>query len=303
MGWSMELRDIEIFLTLADELHFGRTADRMHISVSRVSHVIRSQEIALGGNLFDRSSRRVVLTPMGETLRAGLQPAYQALQRAIADAATLAQRSTETITIGAMGAQIHDLEPVLRAFRELRPLADVRFREVFFTDPFDPLRQGEVDLVTAWLPVQEEGLSVACVLREEPLNLIVPSQHPLASRSAVSVEDLADLVVPAIRGPAEWLATVLPMRTPSGREIRRAHEVTTYSEVLALVAGGEAVCPVPDEGRRYYPWPGVSYVPFSDAEPVRWALISRRGRVRPIVEDFVQVAGRLRASVPRGSTR
>ncbi|MGO4298834.1 LysR family transcriptional regulator [Leifsonia sp. RAF41] len=286
----MELRDIEIFLTLADELHFGRTADRLHISVSRVSHVIRSQEVALGARLFDRTSRRVVLTPVGETLKAGLRPAYDALQRAIADAAALAQRSTETITIGAMGAQIHDLEPVLRAFRDLHPLADVRFREVFFTDPFEQLRQREVDLVTAWLPVHDEDLGVACVLREEPLNLLVPSDHPLASRSAVSIEDLADLAVPAIRGPGEWLATLVPAVTPSGREIRRAHEVTTYSEVLALVAAGEAVCPVPDEGRRYYPWPGVSYVPFSDAEPVRWALIARRDRMRPIVDDFVRIA-------------
>jgi len=292
----MELRDIEIFLTLADELHFGRTSERLHISVSRVSQVIRSQEVALGARLFDRSSRRVVLTPVGEKLRAGLQPAYDALQRAIADAAVLAQQSAETITIGAMGAQIHDLEPVLRTFRDLNPLSDVRFREVFFTDPFDPLRQHEVDLVTAWLPVHEEDLVVACVLREEPLNLLVPSRHPLAGRAAVSVEDLADLVVPAIRGPGAWLATLVPAVTPSGREIRRAHEVTTYSEVLALVAAGEAVCPVPDEGRRYYPWPGVSYVPFSDAEPVRWALIARRDSMRPIVDDFVRVARRVSAS-------
>ena len=288
----MELRDIEIFLTLADELHFGRTAARLHVSVSRVSHAIRSQEVAIGAPLFTRSSRRVELTPVGDVLRSGLRPAFDGIRRAVADATTVARRSTETVTIGAMGAQAHDLEPVLEAFRASDPFAEVRFREVFFTDPFDLLRRGEVDLVTAWLPVDEPDLTVACVLREEPLNLIVPSRHPLARRSSIELEALADLVVPGVAGSGAWLSAVVPLATPSGRPIKRAHEVSTFLELLALVAAGEVVCPVPDEGRRYYSWPGVTYVPFIDAEPVRWALIRRRGRVAPIVREFVAAAQR-----------
>lgn len=288
----MELREIEIFLTLADELHFGRAAERLHVSVSRVSHAIRSQEVEIGAPLFLRSSRRVALTPVGEVLRAGLRPAYDGIHRSIADAAAAARQSAAMLTIGVMGAQAHDLEPVLQAFRASHPLGELNFREVYFSDPFGPLRRGEVDLVTAWLPVDEPDLAVACELREEPLNLIVSSRHPLADRASIDLEALGDLVVPGIQGPQEWISTLLPAATPSGRVIRRAHEVSTFSEVLALVASGEVVCPVPDEGRRYYPWPGVTYVPFSDAEPVRWALIRRRGRATAIVRDFVAAAQR-----------
>lgn len=73
----MELRDIEIFLALAEELHFGRTAERLHITPSRVSHVIKKQERRIGAPLFERTSRTVRLTVVGERLYQTLRPAYQ----------------------------------------------------------------------------------------------------------------------------------------------------------------------------------------------------------------------------------
>jgi DNA-binding transcriptional LysR family regulator len=132
------------------------------------------------------------------------------------------------------------------------------------------------------------------VLREEPLVLLVSSQHPLAARSSASLEDLADWAVPAVAAtaPEPWLSTVVPQTTPSGRAIPRLHEVSTYQELLAAVAAGDVVSPVPDEGRRYYPWPGVTYVPIHDAEPVRWALIRRREPLTAALSAFLDVAAR-----------
>ena len=73
----MEQREIEIFLTLAEELHFGRTAERLHVSTTRVSQTIRKVERQIGVPLFERTSRRVVLTPIGRDLEEGLRPAFQ----------------------------------------------------------------------------------------------------------------------------------------------------------------------------------------------------------------------------------
>lgn len=290
----MELREIEIFLTLADELHFGRTAERLHVSVSRVSQSIRKAERAIGAPLFERTSRKVELTTVGEVLRAGLRPAYEGIANAVAAASAAARRMSGTLTLGFMGAQAHELKPVLARFRVRHPGAELRFQEVVFSDPFSALRRGDVDVLTTWLPVEEPDLTVGPVLREEPLRLVVAADHPLAATGTVDVEALADLALPAVRGcaPVSWLAGVLPERTPTGRRIPRGPAVTTYQEVLTLVATGNVVCPVPDEGRRYYPWPGVTYLPLDGVAPVRWALVWRSSGSTPLVRAFVAEAHR-----------
>lgn len=285
----MELREIEIFLTLAEELHFGRTAERLHVSVSRVSQSIRKQERAVGAPLFERTSRRVELTTVGEVLRAGLRPAYDGIGAAVAAASSAAMRMTGTLTLGVMGAQAHELEPVLTRFRARHPGAELQFREVHFSDPFGALRRGDVDVLTTWLPVDEPDLTAGPVLREEPLWLMTTADHPLAREGRTSLESLAELAVPGVAGPAPaaWIASVLPESTPAGHPIPRGPAVTTFQEVLALVAAGDVVCPVPDEGRRYYPRPGVAYVRLDDAPPVRWALVWRSSRTTPLVRALV----------------
>ncbi|NED58861.1 LysR family transcriptional regulator, partial [Micromonospora aurantiaca] len=79
----MELRDIEIFLALAEELHFGRTAERLHISQARVSQAIKKQERRIGAPLFDRTSRRVRITPAGEHLYRELSAGYRQIMDGI----------------------------------------------------------------------------------------------------------------------------------------------------------------------------------------------------------------------------
>ena len=291
-GGRMELRDIEIFLTLAEELHFGRSAERLHVSPARVSQAIKKQERAIGAQLFERTSHHVRMTPVGEVLLQRLKPAYEGIQDAIAEVTTVDRHTAGTLTLGVMGAQMHDMAPVLTRFRARHPSVQLRFREVFFSDPFGALRAGEVDAVTTWLPVREPDLTVGVVLREEPLNLMVCADHPLARQESVSTEVLGDHIVPRLNGPipAYWEAAVLPARTPAGRPVRRGPAVTTFNEILALVAAGDAVCTVPDEGRRYNAQTDVVYLPLHDSPPVQWALIWRTDRATPLVRALAQAA-------------
>lgn len=292
IGDRMELRDIEIFLTLAEELHFGRSAERLHVSPARVSQAIKKQERAIGAQLFERTSRQVRLTPVGEVLLQRLKPAYEGTKEALAEVINVARQSAGTLTPGVMGAQMHDMAPALTRFRARHPSAELRFREVFFSDPFGALRAGEIDAVTTWLPVREPDVTVGVVLREEPLNLMVAADHPLARQESVSMEVLGDHIVPRLKGPIPtyWETSVLPTRTPAGRPVRRGPAVTTFYEILALVAAGDAVCPVPDEGRRYNAQTDVVYLPLHDAPPVQWALIWRTDRATPLVRALAQAA-------------
>ncbi|WP_392749156.1 LysR family transcriptional regulator [Streptomyces sp. LN590] len=303
----MELRDIEIFLTLAEELHFGRSAERLHVSPARVSQAIKKQERAIGAQLFERTSHHVRMAPVGEVLLQRLKPAYEGIQEAMAEVTASARHSAGTLTLGVMGAQMHDMTPVLTHFRARHPSAELRFQEVFFSDPFGALRAGEVDAVTTWLPVREPDLTVGVVLREEPLNLMVAADHPLARQESVSLEVLGDHIVPRLSGPipSYWEAAVLPARTPAGRPVRRGPAVATFNEILALVAAGDAVRTVPDEGRRYNAQTDVVYLPLHDAPPVQWALIWRTDRATPLVRALAEAAtdcgdatGRLRRDVP-----
>ncbi|MGD6756210.1 LysR family transcriptional regulator [Streptomyces sp. BH105] len=288
----MELRDIEIFLTLAEELHFGRSAERLNVSPARVSQAIKKQERRIGAQLFERTSRQVRLTPVGEELHQRLKPAYDTIRTAVTEVTALARRPPATLTLGMMGAQMHEMRSVLDRFRGRHPAVELRFREVFFSDPFGALRAGEVEAVAAWLPVREPDLTVGVVLREEPLRLMVAADHPLAGQESVSLEVLGDHPVPSLEGaiPAYWASAVLPTRTPAGRPVSQGPAVSTFYEVLALVAAGDVVCTVPDEGRRYHAHPDVVFLPVHDAPPVQWGLIWRADRATPLVRALADAA-------------
>ena len=100
MASGLELREVRAFLTLAEELHFGRTADRLGITPSRVSQTIRQLEARVGGRLFDRSSRRVALTPAGERLRRDAGAAWEQLEQALAGARSVATGVAGALRLG-----------------------------------------------------------------------------------------------------------------------------------------------------------------------------------------------------------
>ncbi|MFC9971011.1 LysR family transcriptional regulator [Spirillospora sp. NPDC127200] len=286
----MDLREIEIFLTLAQELHFGRTADRLHLSVARVSKAIKKQERAVGAALFERTSRTVRLTPIGERLRSDLEPHYQGLQEGMKRARLAARQKTEVLRIGMIGGGIaQDLRPFLETFADRDPGTELQIRSMAFGDPFGPLRTGQVDIAILWLPVREPDLTVGPVLFTEPIVLCVPADHPLAGRAAVSQEDLADQVVIDTPMPRYWREAVLPSHTPSGRPIAVGPKVADILEAIAVVASGEAVTPVHAQTERYFNRPDITYVPVHDAPLAHWALIWRSDTENSAVGRFAQV--------------
>lgn len=288
----MELREIEIFLTLAEELHFGRTAERLRVSPARVSQVIALQERRIGAALFDRTSRRVTLTPIGARLRDDLTPGYRDIQNGLAAARTAARGVAGTLRLGTMGALAHEITDVITRFRTLHPQCDMTFHEVRISDPFGPLRAGDVDVALIWLPVRESDLTVGPVIRTSPIYLMMSVNHPYAGRESVSLEDLADCVVPRSAQPVPeyWEAALNPFHTPSGRPIPRGPATATWQEVLAAVSAGTAVVPIQAEASRYYAWPDIVYVPIRDAEPSRWALIWRTAGETNLVRAFAEAA-------------
>jgi DNA-binding transcriptional LysR family regulator len=287
----IELRDIEIFLTLAEELHFGRTAERLHITPGRVSQSIAKQERRVGGPLFDRTTRKVQLTPLGEQLRRQLSVGYQQIMAGIDAATTTTGGISGTLTLGAMSAQPSMVGHIVELFQARHPAVRLHYREIQPTAPLQLVRAGEVDLALVWLPIREADLTVGAVTHTSPVILMVDASHPFADRESICLEDLGDcIVLTGTDVPASMEETFNPFRTPSGRPIRRGPTVSSWHEEMSVVASGQAVTAVASEAARFYPWPKIVYVPIRDAPPCRWAFVWRTAAETPLIRVFAQAA-------------
>ncbi|WP_203784024.1 LysR family transcriptional regulator [Asanoa ferruginea] len=293
----MELRDIEIFLALAEELHFGRTAERLRVTPSRVSHVIKKAERRIGGPLFERTSRTVRLTPLGERLRDDLLPAHTQIQRAVDRAVAGARGISGTLRVGYSTPWCADL--ALQAAKVLRtryPGCVVRTQEIQFNEPFGPLLRGELDLQISEFPVRTHGVTEGPVLLRERRALMVPADHPLAHQESVSMEDLAE--VPLIRSdgglPASLRDLHMPVRTPMGRPIPHGPSYTFWPEVLALVAAGLGASIVAARAASYHARPGIAFVPFADGPTVDYGVLWPATGQAQLAMTFVDVLVDLR---------
>jgi DNA-binding transcriptional LysR family regulator len=291
----MELRDIEIFLTLAEELHFGRTAERLHVSQARVSQAIRRQERHLGVALFERSSRRVALTPVGRRLREDLQQAVDLLHAGLARAQAASPGAGRTVRLGVFGHAGHELRPLVEAFRTRYPGGDIQFGEINGHDAFTALRSGEHDAHVLWLPVAEPDLTVGPTVLTGGRVLAVPAGHPLVERGTASLEDLADNHVVDLGPdvPEYWVAAMVPTRTPLGRRVPRGPTARTFHEILSLVASGRCVHPLGEVAARYNKPPGIVFLPLHDAPALEWALTWRTTADGPAIRALAQTAADL----------
>jgi DNA-binding transcriptional LysR family regulator len=298
----MELREIEIFLVLTEELHFGRTAERLFLSQSRVSQTIRAREERVGGTLFERTSRRVRLSPLGEQLRDGLHPAYEQIHRVMDEvrdsaAGIMGELRVGLFTFTAAGPAITQ---IVRLFEERHPCCRVALRERTIVDGLGHLRRGDLDLIITWLPLDEPDMTIGPILTCQERALAVHSGDPLARRGHATVEDLADYVLvdcpPGV--PQMTFDAWIPTRTPSGRPIARTYPIETPGEYVTLVARGEVVHPTVPSATCYYSYPEVAYIPLHGLPPVQSALVWRTSSETAAIRAFAALAEEVTAGDP-----
>jgi DNA-binding transcriptional LysR family regulator len=296
MWEAVELREIRVFLTLAEELHFGHTAERLGLTTSRVSQSLRALEHKLGGPLVHRTSRRVALTPLGDRYRHQLEAAHQELAQVLEDLHTANQTIDGVLRLGLLypTAGGPHLTTIVSAFEQRHPGCEVQLNEVLLDEPLGPLRRGEIDLMATRLPLAQADLVVGPTLSREPRVLQVARTHPLAARRRVSIEDLADYhVVPLRNFPPETIQAVIPRVTPKGRPIPRRRLRTglrTPYDVEALIARGAVVHPTVASFADYFGHPDIVHVPIGDMPPSETGLVWRRPEADPRLRAFIEVA-------------
>jgi DNA-binding transcriptional LysR family regulator len=264
----IERHEAEAFLTLAEELHFGRAAERLQVSTARVSQTIRKLERKVGVPLFRRTSRRVELTTVGRQFHDELRPAWEGMGEALRHAIKTGRGLTGTLTVAfvsAAGAQL--MVGAAQVFRDRLPGCDVQLREAPAGQLIPWLRSGEVDLGLSTFPVDEPGITSGPVLVREARMLAASLDHPFTRRGSIMASDLARVRLVAHDG--------------------------TFSEALTLTGAGQGTLVVGAHARRYYARPDVAYIPIRDAPPLEWGLIWPADRNTARVRAFAAAANDL----------
>jgi DNA-binding transcriptional LysR family regulator len=299
MWETIELRELRVFLTLADELHFGRSAERLGVTQSRVSQSLRQLERKLGGQLVHRTSRTVQLTALGERFREQVGSAHEQLAAVLQGTEAASRDLKRTLHVGlfsgpAGGAHFFR---IVEAFEARHPQCVVEIEDSFPT-LFESLRRGEIEVLATWLPHGQADLVVGPTLAREPRVLAVAPEHPLARRREVSLEDIADYVTVAFPSvPKELHEAWLPSRAPSGRRIRRQPlDHGSMNELSYLIMAGKVVHPTVASASKFWGHPSLAYVPIADMPAMQSALVWRRGMRDPAVREFIRVARELLAA-------
>lgn len=240
----MDLRHLRYFVCVAEEMHFGRAAQRLGISQPPLSQQIRALEDELGVRLFERTSRRVSLSEAG---RMFLPEAREVLAKV--DHAAQVARLTQQGELGRLRLAFTASVPfvpriadALYAFRQAHPRVELKLHELGRDEQIARVESGELDIgiVRGFDPPLLPGGMVSKCLLEEEMLIAVRKDHPLAQHEVVAIPDLAgvSLVVYASTRSADFNAHFFALCEEAGFRPNVALEVASFATLLGLVAAG-----------------------------------------------------------------
>ncbi|MGO1399305.1 MAG: LysR family transcriptional regulator [Brevibacterium yomogidense] len=258
----LETRELRYFLAVAEELHFGRAAERLGIAQPPLSRAVQQLERRLGARLFDRDRRGVELTDAGRVLHREAALALAAVEAA-AQRTRRAADPTQVLTLATKAGASHELLRLLLDAHSRVPNAvpvEVVLCEV--GEQAGLLRTGAADVALMHRPVDDlAGFETQDLLTEGQV-AIVPATHPLASRDRVTMAEVA--TVPDLP-MARW-----PRRDGTYPE-GPGPEVRTQSQLAQLVALGRTLLVIPASSRAWQ-WPQHAAIPVTDAPPITTVL-------------------------------
>jgi DNA-binding transcriptional LysR family regulator len=249
------------FIAVAEALHFGRAATRLHMAQPPLSQAIKHLEELVGVKLLDRSKHAVSLTPAGRAFLDDARALLAQGQRAIDTARRASEGLTGRITIGFMGSVSYELLPrILRDFRTRFPAIHVDLREQTSVEQIESLHASKIDLGIVRLPLNNAADLNMRTIEVERLIAVLPRDHRLAASQTLRLEDLADapfMIFPPDKSPSLH-AKFLMACDEAGFSPRIALEAWQMASMVSLVAAGMGVVLLPAQVRSS-PHPGVVY--------------------------------------------
>jgi DNA-binding transcriptional LysR family regulator len=188
----MELRQIRSFLSIAETLHFGRTAELIHLSQPALSLQIKALEEEVGVRLLERNRRKTTLTAAGVAFRDDAAAALSQLDQAVHRSRLAANGKLGLLRIGFVSTAASEIVPnIVRHFRELNPKVEFSLRNILTAEQVQMLETGALDIGFLRLPVGEHSTLDVVTVHREPFVIVVPSSHKLAKRKKVRLREVA----------------------------------------------------------------------------------------------------------------
>jgi DNA-binding transcriptional LysR family regulator len=288
---DLPTRRLRYFVAVAEELHFSRTAARLHVAQQALSKQIRELEDALGAQLLERSTRSVALTPAGSAFLEAARATLAALDGGVEAARRLARGEAGTLRLGyVVGGALELTRPIIEELARRHPGVELELREYGDEDRTAGLASGAADIAFVRPPILAPGIAME-TLFVEPLLAALPRGHALAQRDAVSVRELVREPIAMretddVAARAFWTLDAYREPGRTGR-IVAAHSVT---EELSIVAAGLACAITSAASARYTPHPSVRYVPIDDGPGAEVSLAWREDDENALVERFLEAA-------------
>jgi DNA-binding transcriptional LysR family regulator len=288
---TMDFRQLRYFVALADTLHFGRAAALMHISQPPLSRQIAALEEELGVQLFKRSTRQVELTAAGRHFHEQAVRIIEALNTAVRSTQATERGERGVLRVGfTMSVAWSVLPPLIKAYSDAYPGADIQLSEVLPRELNDALTSGSVDVGIAFPWQRPPGLEYLAVFTE-PLCAVLPAGHRLAKPQTVNVSDLADepfITFPAATAPALH-EMVIGCCREHGFEPRIRLETHLQQTIVNLIAEGLGVSLVPQSMSKMQ-LPGAVFRPVTAPRMVEQGVIWAAGNDNPCLACFLACA-------------
>lgn len=282
---DVDLRKLRYFVAVAEESHFGRAAERLHITQPVLSRQIRALEHELRAELFTRNKQSTALTAAGRQLLEDARPLL-AGARALGLRVQRAARGAATFTVGFMPGIT--VTGAVRAFAARHPELIVEVVRTSWADQVRAVHEGLLDVSFVRLPVDRRGLALRPVFRE-PRVAVLPAHHRLAGKESIGIADLAaERLLQDLDAVPEWRD--LPDRAGGAATDEPRPVFRSVEEKLEHVATTGGVIVLPLSTAAYYTHTDVAHVPIGDIGPNEVCLAWSTHRDSPLLPEFADIA-------------
>lgn len=285
----MELRHLKYFVAVAEELHYGRAAKKLHIAQPPLSQQIMNLEEELGIKLFDRSRRSIRLTNAGSHFLKEARQVLFHVEHATETARRIYHGQAGRLMVGFVGSVIHTFLPEgLRLFRDKFSDVELVLHEINTAEQIKSLHAGRIDVGFHYSDAPDSLLS-SRTLTVAPLMAVLPKKHALANRKSLHLSELAREPFIANTRTTEPVVrdAFISMCHSAGFTPRITQEAGQVQTVLGLVASGLGTCLLPDF-IKHIRRPGVQYIRLLGSPPtLKLAVVWRTDNSSALVESFV----------------